>query len=407
MTFHDASRLKVLEDYRVLDTAPEEALDNITQLTAKIFRVPISFIALVDRDRQWFKSRVGLKPNELSRTDAFCDHTIRADTILVVPDATQDERFKANPLVTGELGIRFYCGIPLRTPEGHNIGTLCVIDRTPRWLTPDELKLLEPLGRQVEIELELRRRLMLLSEAFEAGTSRDLSQRDRTQQMFVSMVVHDLRSPLTSITMLAALVQGADEESREALAELFGEAERMRRMLTDVLDICLNQVDALRLRRAEFDVSVLLRQVARRMRRLTDTRDQSLLLDTPNAPLLVSADAGLIERVLENLVGNAIHHGPAGKPIEVLLRQPTPERVRVEIRDQGRPIPAEFRHSIFKVFERLELATDALHRGHGLGLSFCRIAVEAHGGAVGVLPGPSGGNTFWFEIPVGRSPSDA
>jgi GAF domain-containing protein len=159
----------------VLDTTPEEAFDNITQLTAKIFKAPISFIALVDERREWFKSRVGLEPGEYPRVHAFCEYTMRADATLVVPDATQDERFRDNPLVTGEPGIRFYCGVPLRTPERHALGTLCLIDRVPRTMSAEQIELMERLGRQVEIELELRRRLSMLAEAFTA-----LEQRGRS-----------------------------------------------------------------------------------------------------------------------------------------------------------------------------------------------------------------------------------
>ena len=123
--FDDARRLKVLRDYRVLDTPPAASLDNITSLAARMFRVPIALVSLVDEDRQWFKSRFGLESSETPREVAFCDHAIRDSGPLIVPDATADPRFEPNPLVTGDPSVRFYCGVPLRSPDGHALGTLC------------------------------------------------------------------------------------------------------------------------------------------------------------------------------------------------------------------------------------------------------------------------------------------
>jgi len=134
----ERGRLEALADYRVLDTPPEPAFDNITGLASSIFRTPIALVSLVDEHRQWFKSRVGLDVAETPREISFCDHAIRADATLVVEDATRDPRFVDNPLVVGEPHVRFYCGVVLRTPEGHGLGTLCLIDRVARTISRPE-----------------------------------------------------------------------------------------------------------------------------------------------------------------------------------------------------------------------------------------------------------------------------
>jgi GAF domain-containing protein len=153
----EAARLEALRQYRILDTAPEQAYDDITSLAAFICGTPIALISLVDVDRQWFKSRVGLDAIETSRDASFCAHAILDEHILVVKDTDKDERFRDNPLVTGAPHIRFYAGAPLRTPDHAQIGSLCVIDHEPGDLTEAQSRTLEALARQVVLQLELRR----------------------------------------------------------------------------------------------------------------------------------------------------------------------------------------------------------------------------------------------------------
>ena len=157
LSIGELKRLEALWAYQILDTPAEPQFDDLTQLAAKFCQMPIALISLLDTDRQWFKSKVGISASATCRSIAFCHHTIQSDAPLVVEDARQDRRFAHNPLVTGEPFIRFYAGVPLITPEGHRIGTLCVIDQVPRTVTPEQLSALEALGRQTVCQLELRR----------------------------------------------------------------------------------------------------------------------------------------------------------------------------------------------------------------------------------------------------------
>jgi diguanylate cyclase (GGDEF)-like protein len=155
-TPNESDRLAALQRYDVLDTPPEESFDRITRLAKSALQMPIVLVSLVDADRQWFKSKQGLDAAETPRDISFCTHAIERDEPLIINNALEDARFRENPLVTGEPHIRFYIGVPLRTPDGYNIGTLCAIDRQPRELSNVEISLLRDLARVVIDELELR-----------------------------------------------------------------------------------------------------------------------------------------------------------------------------------------------------------------------------------------------------------
>ncbi len=159
LTPDEPARLAALRRLNVLDTPPEAGFDDLTRLAATICGTPVAVVSLVDADRQWFKSCVGLDATETPRDVAFCAHAICRPELLVVPDATADERFADNPIVTGEPHIRFYAGMPLVIPGGHAVGTLCVIDYTPRTLTPAQTDALRALARQVVAQLQLRQQV--------------------------------------------------------------------------------------------------------------------------------------------------------------------------------------------------------------------------------------------------------
>jgi anti-sigma regulatory factor (Ser/Thr protein kinase) len=191
MTTIDAAekdRLAALRRYRILDTEPEQSFDDLAALASHICGTPMALITLLDERRQWFKSRVGVSIAETSRAVSFCTHAIQQHNLFIVGDAHQDARFKENPFVTGDPAIRFYAGAPLVTPDGHALGTLCVLDRTPRTLNRDQLEALDALRRQVQSQLELRLNLMELERAL---AERDRAEAEQAKLLAELQMAHD------------------------------------------------------------------------------------------------------------------------------------------------------------------------------------------------------------------------
>jgi anti-sigma regulatory factor (Ser/Thr protein kinase) len=197
MVADEAARLAALRRYRILDTDPEQAFDDLTLLASQICGTPLALITIVDADRQWFKSRVGTSMKETARSISFCAHAIQHPDLFIVPDARESRTFKDNPMVVGDPHIRFYAGAPLITHDGYALGTLCVLDRVPRALTPDQTEALQALKRQAEAQLRLRANLIELKQA--------LDERDRAESAQLQLI-GQLRAALTSVNKLSALI---------------------------------------------------------------------------------------------------------------------------------------------------------------------------------------------------------
>ncbi|PMD89765.1 histidine kinase, partial [Siphonobacter sp. BAB-5405] len=184
---NESERLAALEEYKIMDSLPEMAYDAITRLASEICGTPISLITLLDQSRQWFKSKQGIQNAEAPRELSFCSHAILTPDIpFIIADAREDERFHDNPFTTGNPNVIFYAGIPLVTPEGYPLGSLCVIDEKPKQLSEDQLQALKDLSYQVVMLLELRRK------HFQAERARAEAEEARqAKARFLSTMSHE------------------------------------------------------------------------------------------------------------------------------------------------------------------------------------------------------------------------
>ncbi|MDB6122563.1 MAG: sensor signal transduction histidine kinase [Pedosphaera sp.] len=201
---NEKKRLEVLWQYDVLDTVPEKVFDELAELAASICESPVAMITLVDKKRQWFKSKVGTNIKETPRDVSFCAHAILHEDLFIVPDATKDKRFARNPLVVSKPRIRFYAGAPLVSPDGHALGTLCVVDTVPHTLRPDQKRALQILSRHVMTQLELRRRSSELVRAKEERQT----------------ILEELQQVRAELTQVRCELEGQSASARKAPVKL-------------------------------------------------------------------------------------------------------------------------------------------------------------------------------------------
>lgn len=242
---NEEERLNSLYSYNILDSLPEEVFDDLTFLASEICQTPISVISFVDQERQWFKSVVGMDLNEVKREVGFCAHAILNDKVMVVSDATADERFKDNPFVTDGNGIRYYAGAPLITETGEALGTICVIDTVPRELSEKQIKSLKALSRQVMSQLELRKNILKMGKI-----ENTLKDNEQLLEMKIQKRTHELeneKSKLNNLFMNApafiALLYGPEhiyEFSNPMHRDLMSHRDMIgkpiREVLTEVAD---------------------------------------------------------------------------------------------------------------------------------------------------------------------------
>jgi signal transduction histidine kinase len=398
---NEAERLAALRSYNIMDTAPERAYDDFTLLASRICGTPMALIGLIDETRQWYKSKVGLDGDECPRDITFCSHGLAMDPpgLMEVPDAREDARFFDNPAVTtGDAPVRFYAGAPLVTPERHVLGTLCVIDSTPRRLSPEQREALEALARQVAVQLELRRTQEKLAQG-----NLELRLLNAQKNQFLGMAAHDLRNPLQVIDgygklLLNGMVGAVTPAQEKALEAVTRNCAFMLGLVNDLLSISRIESAEIQLDRADLDLAALLRANVELNRLLADAKDIEIRLSLDAHLPHIRGDAFKIEQVLNNLISNAVKFSHRGSKVDVAARR-NGLGAAISVKDQGQGIPLEEQHKLFRPFETTSVRGTAGEPSTGLGLSIAKRIVEAHGGALGVESAPGVGSTFEFTLP--------
>lgn len=392
----EEARLRTLFDYDVLDTEAEESLDDLTRLASAICGTPISLISLVDRGRQWFKSRVGLDATSTSRDLAFCAHAILESGIFEVPDTLEDERFRDNPLVLDDPNIRFYAGTPLVSPDGHAIGTLCVISDQAKTLTAHQRTALEILGKQVIMQLELRKK------------SRAQELANQSKSDFLSSISHDLRTPLNAIVGFSDLLaENPDtyfrsDEGRHFIENIRFSSNHLLGIINTILDLSKIEAGRMELEEQGFFLNPFINS----MFEMLDVRARQKGVILVNAQAIstdtyVVMDKSKLSQIITNLVDNAIKFTPAGKPVR--LRTAIGKRKLVlDIEDEGSGIAKGAESSIFEKFQQVGSEKSG---GIGLGLAITRRLVELMQGQITVSSQPGEGTAMHVEIPLSSQPA--
>jgi signal transduction histidine kinase len=401
----EPERIRALFRYEILDTPSEVAFDHITRLTATLLGVPIALISLVDTDRQWFKSKIGLDLNETSRDISFCSHAILQDGPFVVPDATLENRFADNPLVTGEPGIRFYAGAPLRTPDGHQLGTLCVIDTAPRHgLSEFESNALVALAKLVVDEMELRSAERKLVQ--QQGDLDRLREIEVLKDEFISTVSHELRTPLTSIiASLGLLADGAigplDAQVQEVVNIALTNSERLVHLVDDILDYERMEISSTELELTLVSAAAMVDSAIMAVDGTAAERNIQIVGSTEAADdVIVECDPRRVIQVLINLIGNAIKFSPHSSTISLQVEIVAPSAVRFSVIDQGHGIDEDMLPKLFEPFWQVDSSASRTVGGSGLGLAISRRIAEQHDGRIEVTSSRGIGSTFSVILPL-------
>jgi signal transduction histidine kinase len=389
-------RLNRLREYNVLDTESEASLDELTKLASEICHTPISLISLVDADRQWFKSKVGLDADETSRDIAFCSHAILQSNIFEVPDAKNDIRFHDNPLVIGNPDIRFYAGFPLKSPDGLPIGTLCVIDTEPKKLDQNQKNALEILSKQVISQLELRQKTAQLQRANKFKTE------------FLSNMSHEIRTPLNAIIGFSdVLINNQNEYLKTSDAIQFVRnidfsGKHLLSMINTVLDLSKIEAGKMTTKPTEFNLKLLIDNVTDMLG--MKASDQGVSLATKYSiddSFKVYLDGPKLSQIIINLVNNSIKFSDAHTKISIHVSSEGSNLILI-VEDQGIGISET---EIVKIFDKYHQVENGDIQGTGLGLNITKNLVELMGGTISVESTLDEGTVFTVELPL-RIPED-
>ncbi|MGV3524845.1 MAG: ATP-binding protein [Candidatus Sericytochromatia bacterium] len=365
---NESERLLTLQRYQILDTPPDPDLDSLVHLAATLCEVPISLVSLSDTRRQWFKAKIGLAASEVPRDLAFCGHALTSPEALIIPDTLADQRFEDNPLVQADPHIRFYAGMPLESPEGHRLGTLCVMDRQPRTLTTLQQTALLALSKQVMRVIEQHRQIIQLQDMH------------LINGRLIALLGERLKEPMNNTDVLLRLLDapsGLTPALRQACLALQQDIGVARQALDNFeawLQLQRNKPLSLS---QPLHLTDVIQAVIRRLQEWAASKGNQVSHTVPEG-LIVSLPMAELRFVLHSLLHNALKYTEQGQ-VSLSLTQ-TPDTLMVSLEDTGPGVPADVLKLLgVSVLETLAPGTQG-EQGLGLGLLLSQYYVRHFGG---------------------------
>ncbi len=399
----DPLRLDELYATGLLDSPPEESFDRFTRLANDLLGIPLTLVTLVDKDRQFFKSQVGLdavlaEVRQTSLDRSFCKHVVESGEPLIVEDARENSLLRDNPAV--QDGAIAYLGMPLITHGGQTLGTFCAVNDQPHRWSKREIRIMRDLATTMMKEIELRLIGHHLFAQYNSLRSIEL-QRDEMAQM----LVHDLRNPLSSLLAGLTLIEEADTLHGDQLlalevAKRGGEA--LLKMVNEILEVSKMEAGHVTLDLEDVVLPDLLAIAVEQVDNLARRARIRIDIESDQALPACRLDAEKIRRVLVNLLANAIQHTAPGGRVLLSLRRFNDTQIEVRVSDNGLGIASQ---QLDRIFSKYNSAGTARHLGSstGLGLSFCKLVIEAHGGDIRVESQLGEGSSFIVRLPAGLS----
>jgi signal transduction histidine kinase len=409
------SRLELLQRVGVLDTPAEEAFDHLTTLVARLLSVPVALASFVDRDRQFFKSCFGqiaepwMSARETPLSHSFCRHVVEQSEPLVVEDARSHPLVRDN-LAIPDLGVIAYAGMPIQTPDGAVLGSLCAVDIKPRQWTTEELSSLALLAQSINTEIALRlqlhrqREIQVELEVAKAAAE----EASRAKGDLLANVSHELRTPLSTVIGYADLLDDArlDGEQRAALATLRQSATSLLSLVDQLLEFVSLEAEGWEEDPSPFSTGDLFGSTVDSCESAFSAKGLTLVVNVAqDVPPTIVGDGGRIRRVFASLLSNALKftdNGGVEVEVDVVDAAHKQDHLRVRVRDTGVGIAPDRLDAVFAPFVKHGGSTSEGVGGIGMGLALARRQATRMGGGIEVESTLGVGSTFTFWVPLGR-----
>lgn len=384
---NDVLRLEKLREYQILDTHSEDTFDKIALMAAQIFNTPSAFITFVDENRVFFKSNLSsLSLNEVDRKDSLCSLAILQDSTTVFHDTHKISGLIENPYVAAEGGIRFYAGAPLKSPEGFNMGTICVIDSEPRLApTESQLEMLKTLSKIIIDKLENRLRYRKSIES---------------QINLMNIALHEIKNPLASINLANDIIKKDISTSERMTGMIKSSVGLIQKRLADLLKQSELEEKDLVLNIEDINLGEMFTRLVNNFELLAQRKRQVIELYCDAALPTIEGDKSKISDVLHNLLSNAIKYSYHDSKIKVSARE-AGNYVHIEVRDEGQGLNLDDLQKLFTKFAKLSSKPTGKETSNGLGLSITKSFIELHRGNIYAMsPGKDRGTTFIVSLPI-------
>ena len=368
---NEAERLKVLKTYNILDTLPDKDYDAITKIAALICNTPIALISIIDKNRQWFKSRQGLKVTETPRDFAFCTHSIlNPNDLFIVNDAKKDPRFHDNPLTVKDPNVIFYAGAPLNSLEGHSLGTLCVIDNKPKELNDSQKESLKLLANQVTYLFELRKKNQELIKA-----NNEIIRVNKQLSEFAYKLSHDLKTPISGIKFISEVMQEdykdkLDEEGKDLLGLICSRSAFLYALVEGMLNF--TKVTNKEIIHTEFNLEKLLEEIKN-----SCNWNSAYEINYTNCNFSIKQSKVAFIQIFQNLLSNSIKFVTASKVVVSISLEVESNYYKIIYKDNGPGIDEKYHKKVFELFETLNK-----QKGTGIGMSTISTLLERLGGSI-------------------------
>lgn len=395
---NELQRLAALKRYNILDTLPDTAFDDATKLVSYICGVPIAHISFIDENRQWFKSEIGIGVSEVPREISFCRYTIMDTKMVEINDTFLNDRFKDDANVTGGFNVRFYAGVPLTTPDGFNIGTLCAVDHVAKELDENQRNALSLVAKHVMAQLEIG------TKNIELNYQRKIAERAvLAKDNFLANMSHEIRTPLNAIIGFTDLLAqtNLDDVQLDYIDSVQIAGENLLLIVNDILDLSKMESGNLTIEAEQFNLRKTLKHVYNLLKvKVSKDVEFNLYLDA-DMPEMVVGDQGRLNQILVNLVGNSLKFTQDGDvTVSVKMIEQTEHNysLRFSVKDTGIGIEKNKLETIFERFTQAEETTTRRFGGTGLGLNIVKQLIELQNGEIHVKSTPNRGSEFYFVL---------